>query len=66
MSGGPVPRSSDRTPMVEALSEWRLRELLAEVQDRLVQVQAGGDDEHGVDQPVHAVVHIHDLRAPLP
>ncbi|MEC3953148.1 GAF domain-containing sensor histidine kinase [Nocardia sp. CDC153] len=38
MSGGSVPRFGDRTPMVEALSQWRLRELLAEVQDRIAQV----------------------------
>ena len=38
MSGGVVPFSGDRTPMVEALSHWRLRELLAEVQDRIAQV----------------------------
>ncbi|MFE3959144.1 hypothetical protein ACFXPS_33830 [Nocardia sp. NPDC059091] len=32
---------------------------------RLVQIQAGGDDEHGVDEPIHAVVHIHHLRDAL-
>ncbi|WP_067546475.1 sensor histidine kinase [Nocardia crassostreae] len=38
MSGGHAQRDGDQTPMTEALSQWRLRELLAEVQDRIAQV----------------------------
>ncbi|MFF2549526.1 GAF domain-containing protein [Nocardia sp. NPDC058058] len=37
-TGGHPPRHSESTPMIEALSQWRLRELLAEVQDRIAQV----------------------------
>lgn len=54
-TGGHPPRSGEPTPMIEALSQWRLRELLAEVQERIAQVV----DVHGrMDRLIDAMLVI--------
>ncbi|MGW4249731.1 sensor histidine kinase, partial [Nocardia sp. NPDC004722] len=55
MSGGSMPSAGDRTPMVEALSQWRLRELLAEVQERIAQV---ADVHNRMDRLIDAMLVI--------